>query len=170
MKNRNYFFFILGFIILQGCKSYTSNIILKAEPTDINWKSAYEKAIVENPIKVGDKIQYTIFTNQGESIIDPSGNLMTAKSYGESNSTLADRPIFEVLESGTCFQLSGSYFSAPNVRTFTVSAKASGGSKPYCSLPPSNLRPPVVANWDALTSSIVAIMSPRNGGRIPLFD
>ena len=64
MKNSKYLFIVLVFgLLLQSCKSYTSNIIFKAEPTDMNWKSAYEKAVVENPIKVGDKIQYSIYTN-----------------------------------------------------------------------------------------------------------
>ena len=85
MKNSNFLFFILVVFVLQGCKSYTSNIILKAEPTDVNWKSSYEKAVIENPIKVGDKIQYSIYTNQGESIIDPSGTLMPSKSFGDDN-------------------------------------------------------------------------------------
>ena len=50
MKNSKYLFIVLVFgLLLQSCKSYTSNIIFKAEPTDMNWKSAYEKAVVENP-------------------------------------------------------------------------------------------------------------------------
>ncbi len=102
MKNSNYLFFVVLVCVLQGCKSYTSNIILKAEPTDINWKSTYEKAVVENPIKIGDKIQYSIYTNQGESIIDPGGNLLTAKTFGDGNNTAIDKPTYEVLESGMC--------------------------------------------------------------------
>ena len=43
MKNSKYLFIVLVFgLLLQSCKSYTSNIIFKAEPTDMNWKSAYE--------------------------------------------------------------------------------------------------------------------------------
>lgn len=103
MKNSKYLFIVLVVgLLLQSCKTYTSNIILKAEPTDINWKSAYEKAIVENPIKVGDKIQYSIYTNQGESIIDPGGNLLAAKSFGDGNNTAIDKPTYDVLESGMC--------------------------------------------------------------------
>jgi polysaccharide export outer membrane protein len=102
MKNSNYLFIILAFSVLQGCKSYTSNVILKAEPSEINWKSTYEKAVVENPIKIGDKIQYSIYTNQGESIIDPGGNLLAAKSFGDGNNTAIDKPTYEVLESGMC--------------------------------------------------------------------
>jgi polysaccharide export outer membrane protein len=103
MKNSKYLFIVLVVgLLLQGCKSYTSNIILKAEPTDINWKSAYEKVVIENPIKVGDKIQYSIFTNQGESIIDPSGSLISAKSFGDGEKSTFDKPIYEVLESGMC--------------------------------------------------------------------
>jgi len=103
MKNSKYLFIVLVVgLLFQGCKSYTSNVILKAEPTDINWTSAYEKAIIENPIKVGDKIQYSIFTNQGESIIDPSGSLISAKSFGDGEKSTIDKPIYEVLESGMC--------------------------------------------------------------------
>ena len=102
MKNSNFLFFILVVFVLQGCKSYTSNIILKAEPTDVNWKSSYEKAVIENPIKVGDKIQYSIYTNQGESIIDPNGTLMSSKSFGDGNELSAGIPTYEVLESGMC--------------------------------------------------------------------
>ena len=103
MKNSKYLFIglVVG-LLLQGCKSYTSNIILKAEPSEINWKSAYEKAVIENPIKVGDKIQYSLFTNQGESIIDPSGTLMSSKSFGDGNELSASIPTYEVLESGMC--------------------------------------------------------------------
>ena len=103
MKNSKYLFIVLVFgLLLQSCKSYNSNIIFKAEPTDMNWKSAYEKAVVENPIKVGDKIQYSIYTNQGESIIDPGGNLLSAKSFGDGNIAANDKPTYEVLESGMC--------------------------------------------------------------------
>jgi polysaccharide export outer membrane protein len=91
---------ILAF--LQGCKSYTSNIILKTEPADINWQAAYEKVVVENPIKPGDKIQFSLFTNEGESIIDPSGELLTAKSFGDGLTSAADKPVYEVLETGSC--------------------------------------------------------------------
>lgn len=103
MKNSKYIFIVLVVgLLLQSCKSYTSNVILKAEPSDINWKSAYEKAVVENPIKVGDKIQYSIFTNQGESIIDPNGSLISAKSFGDGEKSAVDKPTYEVLESGMC--------------------------------------------------------------------
>jgi polysaccharide export outer membrane protein len=103
MKNSKYLFIVLVVgLLLQGCKSYTSNVILKAEPTDINWTSAYEKAIIENPIKVGDKIQYSIYTNLGESIIDPSGSLLSAKNFGDGNLASDAIPTYEVLESGMC--------------------------------------------------------------------
>ena len=103
MKNVNYLFILLVLGILQGCKSYTSNVILKMEPTEINWSSAYQKVVIENPIKVGDKIQFSIYTNQGESIIDPTGNLVSAKSFSDANLAAADKPVFEVLENGYCF-------------------------------------------------------------------
>jgi polysaccharide export outer membrane protein len=102
MKNSNFLFIFLVVFILQGCKSYTSNIILKAEPTDFNWKSSYEKAVIENPIRVGDKIQYSIYTNEGESIIDPGGTLVSSKSFGDGNDLSASIPTYEVLESGMC--------------------------------------------------------------------
>ena len=102
MKNSNFLFIFLVVFILQGCKSYTSNIILKAEPTDFNWKSSYEKAVIENPIRVGDKIQYSIYTNEGESIIDPGGTLVSSKSLGDGNDLSASIPTYEVLESGMC--------------------------------------------------------------------
>jgi polysaccharide export outer membrane protein len=103
MKNSKYLLNVLVVgLLLQGCKSYTSNVILKTEPTEINWKSTYEKAVIENPIKVGDKIQYSLFTNQGESIIDPNGTLMTSKSFGDGNELSASIPTYEVLESGMC--------------------------------------------------------------------
>lgn len=103
MKTKNIWFLMLLIAGLSGCKSYTSNVILKTEPTDVNWHSAYTKVTIEYPIKVGDKIQFSIFTNQGESIIDPSGNLVAVNtSFGEENASTAEKPTYEVLESGIC--------------------------------------------------------------------
>lgn len=99
---KGYFYLIIALAaVLQGCKSYTSNIILQTEAADINWQSAYEKAIVESPIKIGDRIQFSLFTNLGESIIDPSGNLVATETGDADNATL-NRPTYEVLETGTC--------------------------------------------------------------------
>jgi len=103
MKTKNIWYLLLVFVGLTGCKSYTSNVILKTEPTDINWQSAYTKVTIEYPIKVGDKIQFSLYTNLGESIIDPSGNLVAVKaSSGEDNKINAEQPTYEVLESGMC--------------------------------------------------------------------
>jgi polysaccharide export outer membrane protein len=94
----------LVMIIFTGCKSYTSNIIVKAEEDEVNWQSAYQKTIIESPIRIGDKIQFSIFTNLGEAIIDPSGNLVNTVNYGDGNGNgISERPTFEVLESGSCF-------------------------------------------------------------------
>lgn len=98
---------IVGFVLsaiflLSGCKSYTSNVLLKAEKVDINWQSAYQKTIIDYPIKVGDKIQFTLYTNAGESIIDPSGKLIAASTLGDVNSLSNDKPSFEVSEAGIC--------------------------------------------------------------------
>lgn len=90
-------------IFLTGCKSYTSNIVLQAEEEEINWQSTYSKAMIESPIKVGDKIQFSIFTNLGESIIDPSGKLVATTTFGDINTTSVEKPTYEVLESGVCF-------------------------------------------------------------------
>ena len=89
-------------VLLQSCSSYRSNIILQTKPEDLNWKQTFEKVVVENPIKLGDKIQFSVFSNQGESIIDPSGNMVTAKNYGDANSNTIDKPTYDVLESGFC--------------------------------------------------------------------
>ncbi|MEZ4804145.1 MAG: polysaccharide biosynthesis/export family protein [Bacteroidia bacterium] len=99
---RKYYYLIASsvFLILSGCKSYTSNIILETEEDDINWSSAYEKVVVQNPVKIGDKIQFSVFTNEGEAIIDPSGNLVAQKIYGEDNKTVVEKPTYEVIETG----------------------------------------------------------------------
>lgn len=89
-------------LLLQSCSSYRSNIILQAKPEDLNWQQTFEKVVVENPIKLGDKIQFSVFTNQGESIIDPSGNMVTAKNFGDANNNTVDKPTYDVLESGFC--------------------------------------------------------------------
>ncbi len=39
----------------------------------------------------------------GESIIDPTGNLIKAASFGDGNATSVEKPTYEVLESGMCF-------------------------------------------------------------------
>lgn len=88
--------------LLPGCKSYTSNVLLKAEKEDINWKSEYQRTIIDYPIKVGDKIQFTLYTNAGESIIDPSGKLVAANTLGDVNIISNDKPSFEVSEAGLC--------------------------------------------------------------------
>jgi polysaccharide export outer membrane protein len=103
MKTKNIWYLLLLFAGLTGCKSYTSNVILKTEPTDVNWVSAYTKVTIEYPIKVGDKIQFSLFTNLGESIIDPSGNLVAVNTgFGDENKSSTEKPTFEVLESGMC--------------------------------------------------------------------
>jgi polysaccharide biosynthesis/export protein len=94
---------LLFAVVFSGCKSYTSNVLLTAKTEEINWQSTYQKTIVETPIKVGDKIQFSIFTNMGEAIIDPSGNLQKTTSFGDANTTSAEKPAYEVLESGVCF-------------------------------------------------------------------
>lgn len=102
MKKLAYILVFAVLFILQGCKSYTSNIILKTKTEEQTWKSAYESVVVENPLKPGDKIQFSVFTNEGESIIDPSGSLVTTKSFSDGNSSAMDKPTYEVLENGSC--------------------------------------------------------------------
>jgi polysaccharide export outer membrane protein len=99
MKNRFYFGVFLSLIFLSSCKMYKSNIILKAEEKDINWSELYQKAIIEHPITIGDRIQFSVFTNLGESIIDPSGQLI---KVGADNNN-ATQIGYEVLENGTCY-------------------------------------------------------------------
>ena len=84
MKNKLFILAIGAILLLQSCSSYRSNIILQTKPEDLNWQQTFEKVVVENPIKLGDKIQFSVFTNQGESIIDPSGNMVTAKNFGDA--------------------------------------------------------------------------------------
>ncbi|MES2618604.1 MAG: polysaccharide biosynthesis/export family protein [Bacteroidota bacterium] len=105
MKHINYLIFFLAVItILSGCKSYTSNVILTAEDKDVNWHSAYQKTIIDYPINVGDRIQFSLYTNLGESIIDPSGKLVSAggTAVGDVNSLSVEKPSFEVTEAGFC--------------------------------------------------------------------
>lgn len=105
MKNKHILYLFVLLIFAGSCKTYTGNVILKAEAEDENWKAAYSKVIVEYPIQVGDKIQFTLFTNEGESIIDPTGNLIrttTQNSPGQLNEVAIQNPVYEVLESGEC--------------------------------------------------------------------
>ena len=88
--------------LLPGCRSYTSNVLLQAEKEEINWKSEYQKTIIDYPIKIGDKIQFTLYTNAGENIIDPSGKLVAASTLGDLNTVSNDKPSFEVSEAGIC--------------------------------------------------------------------
>lgn len=80
---------------------YKSNIILKAEDKDINWTEMYKNAIIEHPITIGDRIQFTVFTNLGESIIDPSGQLIRVET-GTDPGTITQTG-YEVLEDGNCY-------------------------------------------------------------------
>lgn len=95
-------FVIIAALFLSGCKSYTSNVLLQADKEEINWKSEYQKTIIDYPIKIGDKIQFTLYTNAGESIIDPSGKLVATATLGDVNTLSSDKPSFEVSENGTC--------------------------------------------------------------------
>ena len=95
-------FTLLVVFLLPGCKTYTSNILLKADKEEINWKSEYQKTIIDYPIKIGDKIQFTLYTNAGESIIDPSGKLIATSTLGDLNTVSNDKPSFEVSEAGIC--------------------------------------------------------------------
>jgi polysaccharide export outer membrane protein len=94
---------VIMIVALSSCSSYKSNIILTTEAGDVNWKDSFSKVLVQYPIKVGDKIQFTIYTNQGEAIIDPSGALVVAANiFGDENATNVQKPSYEVLEDGTC--------------------------------------------------------------------
>ncbi|MBC7426870.1 MAG: polysaccharide biosynthesis/export family protein [Bacteroidia bacterium] len=97
-------FLILIFAIaaLTGCKSYTANIILKTNESDINWKSEYQKTVVAYTLKTGDLIQFSLYTNLGEAIIDPNGKL-AAPNSGDNNTLSTEKPTFLVLENGICY-------------------------------------------------------------------
>lgn len=91
----------LGF---SSCKSYKSNVILTLEEGDINWKDTISKVVVQYPIKIGDKIQFSLYTNLGESIIDPGGNLVAVQTAPlDENKGNVQRPSYDVLEDGSCF-------------------------------------------------------------------
>jgi polysaccharide biosynthesis/export protein len=98
---KNIYLFVIIFIF-SSCKVYKSNIILKADKNDVNWKDSFQKAIVEHPIKIGDKIQFTVYTNLGESIIDPSGQLLKVNAES-GNSESSQKMSYEVLEDGLCY-------------------------------------------------------------------
>jgi polysaccharide biosynthesis/export protein len=92
-------------VVLVGCKSYTSNVILKTEDGDENWEATYNQTVIEFPIKIGDKIQFTLYTNEGESIIDPTGKLFAPtvqNTDGSTNNSVPTLPVYEVLENGEC--------------------------------------------------------------------
>lgn len=106
MKNRIFFYLFIVLIGLSACKSYTANVILKTEAGDENWKDAYTQLMIDHPIRIGDRIQFAIFTNQGESVIDPTGVLETTSSQSSTNQGTsgqsAGAPAYDVLESGEC--------------------------------------------------------------------
>lgn len=96
-------FLIIGILFLNSCKIYKSNIILTTEKENLNWKQTYQKAIVEYPIAIGDKIQFSVYTNSGENIIEPSGKLVKVEASSSSSSSESAPGIsYEVLENGTC--------------------------------------------------------------------
>ena len=99
-------FLLIGLLFFNSCKMYNSNIILKTEKETLDWKQTYQKVIVEYPISIGDKIQFSVFTNSGENIIEPSGKLVKVEtSTSSSTSTTTESPggiSYEVLENGTC--------------------------------------------------------------------
>jgi polysaccharide export outer membrane protein len=92
-------------VAMVGCKSYTSNVILKTDDGDENWQATYNQTVIEFPIKIGDKIQFSLYTNEGESIIDPTGKLFAPavqNTDGTTNNTAPSLPVYEVLENGEC--------------------------------------------------------------------
>jgi polysaccharide export outer membrane protein len=96
-------FVLIGLLFFNSCGIYKSNIILKTEKQTLNWKQTYQKVIVEYPISIGDKIQFSVFTNSGENIIEPSGRLVKVETNASSTSTESVNGIsYEVLENGTC--------------------------------------------------------------------
>lgn len=88
-----------------GCKKYTSNTMLKTKKGDINWSVEYKKVVDEYKLRPGDKIQYSIYTNLGEAIIDPSGNLVSANTAAPTDAQggVDGKPTYEISESGFCF-------------------------------------------------------------------
>lgn len=98
--------FLFGLIfVFGGCKKYTSNVMLKTKKDDINWSSEYKKVFDEYKLRPGDKIQFNIYTNLGEAIIDPSGNLVSANTAAPSDNQTTDngKPEYVISESGFCF-------------------------------------------------------------------
>jgi polysaccharide export outer membrane protein len=98
-------FLVVGLLFLNSCKMYTSNIILKTEKETLNWKQTYQKVIVEYPISIGDKIQFSVFSNSGENIIEPSGKMVKVETSSSSTSSSTESTggiSYEVLENGTC--------------------------------------------------------------------
>lgn len=96
-------FLLIGLLFFNSCNIYKSNVILKTEKETLNWKQTYQKVIVEYPISIGDKIQFSVFTNSGENIIEPSGRLVKVETSASSTSTETANGIsYEVLENGTC--------------------------------------------------------------------
>ncbi len=98
--------FLVGIAIFGGgCAKYKSHVILKVQPEDINWLDAYQEQVDAYRIRKGDRIQFTIYTNSGEAIIDPSGQLVKPRAAGSEGSdpnTLSATPFYEVSEAGTC--------------------------------------------------------------------
>lgn len=109
--NKSLIAFFLGFLILiSSCKTYTSNVILKTESQDLNWSATYEKTLVAYTLRPGDKFQFSLYTNLGEAIIDPSGKLVNTAASSSTTSTtssvstaVSGKPVYEVSEAGTCF-------------------------------------------------------------------
>lgn len=105
MKALNALYILFLLLVLNSCsKKYSGNVILKTEEEDINWSAEYSKTLQEYILRAGDKIQYSIYTNKGEAIIDPTGLLVQrAQIETDDNVLTSGRPVYEVSEAGTAF-------------------------------------------------------------------
>lgn len=93
------FLFVLGSLLLQSCGMYRQNIMFKTKNEEL-------KAIVSNTtknytIKSTDQLSLSVYSNNGELIIDPNFTLMKEIGASGNMGRMIEKPTYLVRTDGT---------------------------------------------------------------------
>jgi polysaccharide biosynthesis/export protein len=87
-------------LLLCSCGSYKQNVMFK--PDEAAKQAAAAESLAKNYIiQVNDLLKLEVFSNNGERIIDPNGELLKENSASQQNPTFRAQPNYLVTIDGT---------------------------------------------------------------------
>ncbi|HMJ71370.1 MAG TPA: polysaccharide biosynthesis/export family protein [Cyclobacteriaceae bacterium] len=89
-------------VVLCGCGSYKQNVMFKLPPDFASKQAVLAVETTKNyVIQVNDYLKLEVYSNKGERIIDPNGELMTDNNGTVQNPALRVQPVYLVTVDGT---------------------------------------------------------------------